>query len=122
MVLLLSACGSDGGLTEISGVVSYAGQPVQKGSINFLPSDGKGPTAAAIIAGGKYSVKVAPGRKQVTVEGHKIVGQRHLNRNDPRSPIVDTLEQILPERYNTKTELTREISSSAVTYDFALEK
>ncbi|MBU4271497.1 MAG: hypothetical protein KKA28_06500, partial [Planctomycetes bacterium] len=70
---LLGGCGGSR-LVEIGGAVTYDGQPVQKGTIAFLPSDGNGPTAAAIIAEGKYTVKVAPGPKQVKIEGYKIVG------------------------------------------------
>ena len=62
LALCMAGCRGNG-LTEIGGTVTYDGQPVQKGSISFLPFDGKGPTAAAIIADGAYSVKVALGRK-----------------------------------------------------------
>ncbi len=122
LVLLacLAGCGSDG-LTEISGTVTFNGQPVEKGNISFLPADGKGPTAAATIAAGKYSVKIAPGQKKVAIEGYKVLGQQHLRPNDPTSPKIDSLEEILPPRFNTQTELTREITGDESTYDFDLK-
>ena len=36
--------------------------------------------------------------------------------------MIDIQEPIIPERYNTKSELTCEIASSGATYDFALKK
>lgn len=122
LLLCLSGCGRRDGLTEITGAVTYDGQPVQKGTISLLPADGQGPTAAAIIANGKYSVKIAPGTKKVKIEGFKVTGQERYKPNDPTSPMVDIQVQILPERYNAKSELTRDIASGAGTLDFALEK
>ncbi len=121
-MLCVAGCGHGDGLMQIGGGVTYDGQPVKNGTISFLPPDGNGPTAAAIVTDGKYSVKVAPGKKQVRIEGFKVVGQRHYVPNDPTSPMVDVQEQILPERYNAKSTLTREIASHAATYDFVLEK
>ncbi len=120
LFVCFAGCGSDG-LTEIAGTVTFNGQPVEKGNIAFLPPDGQGPTAAATIADGKYSLKIAPGQKKVNIEGYKVVGQQHLRPNDPKSPVIDTLEQILPPRYNTKSELTREITWGEKTYDFDLK-
>ena len=105
---------------EVSGSVTYDGQPVQKGTIAFLPSDGNGPTAAAIIAQGKYTVKVAPGSKQVKIEGYKIVGRQPCVRDNPASPLVDVLEPIVPAQYNERSELKAEIHGDTRVLDFNL--
>jgi hypothetical protein len=115
----LTGCGHDG-LASLSGTVSYDGLPVEKGTITFLPADGKGPTAATPIAGGKYSVKVACGRKVVKIEGFKVLGQHPFSPNNPRM-VIDQ-QQIIPPCYNTKSELTRDITRADGTCDFALEK
>jgi hypothetical protein len=122
LVLLtcLAGCGRSGGLIAISGTVSYDGQRIEKGIVTFVPADGKGPTAAAVIADGKYSVKVAAGRKLVRIEAYKVLGQHPYSKYNPR--IVVDQKQILPPRYNTKSELACDISSSNRTCDFALEK
>jgi hypothetical protein len=121
LLACLVGCGQRDGRIAISGTVSYDGQPVNKGIVTFVPADGKGPTAAATIVDGKYSVKVAPGKKVVKIEGFKVTGQRHYNKN-PNSPMVDQQEQIIPPCYNAKSELTREITSADKTCDFALDK
>jgi hypothetical protein len=120
MAACLAGCGKQNGLLEVQGAVSYKNQPVQKGTISFLPADGNAPTAAGIITDGRFAVKVAPGKKQVKIESFKVVGRRHLHAEDPKSPMIDVREQLLPDRYNKKTELVREVTSGGVC-DFTLE-
>ena len=119
--LFLAGC-SRGGLSEISGTVTYDGQPIQSGTIQFLPDDGNGPTAAGVINDGRYAMKVAPGKKKVQIEGFKVVGRRRHRADDPTSPMVDVREQILPERYNAKSTLTQDVASNVRVYDFDLKK
>jgi hypothetical protein len=116
----LVGCGRSGGLTAVSGTVTYDGKALEKGLISFVPADGNGPTAAAPITDGKYAVKVAPGKKLVKVEAYQVTGQHPFSRYNPR--IVVDQKQILPPRYNTKSELTRDITPTDHTCDFALEK
>jgi uncharacterized Zn-binding protein involved in type VI secretion len=113
-------CGRRGDTVEITGTVVFDGQPLPKGNIMFLPVGGKGPTAATTIADGKYTLRIALGTKQVQIQGFKVTGQRHVISNDPSSKTVDVLTQYLPERYNTKSELTCKIIPAMYTYDFAL--
>lgn len=119
--LCLDGC-SRSGLSEISGTVAYDGQPIQAGTISLLPADGNGPTAAGVIADGKYAMKVVPGKKKVQIEGFKVVGRRRHNPQDSNSPMVDIREPIVPEQYNTKSTLTQEVTSSVRVYDFDLKK
>jgi hypothetical protein len=118
---LLGGCGQKGALIEVGGNVVFDGKPVEKGLIRFLPVAGDSPTAAGEIANGKYAVKVSPGRKQVQIEAFKIVGH-HYHRNDPKDRLLDTLEQMLPERYNVKSELTCDVQRDKRDYDFTLSK
>lgn len=118
----LAGCGCRDGLTVISGTVVYGGRPVQRGVIAFLPVDGNGPTAAAVVSDGKYSVKAAPGLKRVQIEAYNVIGRRSVVPGDLTSPMVDLQEQFLPVRYNTESELTCEITGDAWTHDFVLEK
>ena len=102
-------------------MVVFDGQPLKKGNVSFMPSDGRGPTAAAIVADGKYSVRISPGKKRVQIEGFKVVGRQHA-MGDPQAPMVDILQPIIPKRYNADSELTCEITSNNHTYDFTLQK
>jgi hypothetical protein len=120
LMACLVGCGRGGGLTAITGTVTYDGKTLEKGLISFVPADGNGPTAAAPIADGKYAVKVAPGKKLVKVEAYQVTGQHPFSRYNPR--IVVEQKQIIPPRYNTKSELTRDITPVDRTCDFTLEK
>ncbi len=64
---LILGCGDSTGLATISGTVNYEGTLIEEGRIDFVPEDGKGPTASVPIAGGKYTAEVAPGKKIVNV-------------------------------------------------------
>lgn len=57
---------------SVSGRVALDGQPVANGTIAFLPTDGKGPTAGGVVAGGAYEVaRLAPGPKIVRIEAFR---------------------------------------------------
>jgi hypothetical protein len=118
LLAFCTGCGGDG-FKEIRGTVTYDGKPVKTGTIMLLPPDGRGPTAAAIITDGDYSTKVALGPKQVKIEGFEVKGTRHY----PGSMMTcEDREQILPERYNTKTEVSCDVTPGVRTYDFTLKK
>lgn len=74
LVLMAAGCG-DGAKepdASVSGAVTFNGQPVTNGSVNFSPADGKGASAEAAIADGKYAIpKVFSGKKKVSVQGFK---------------------------------------------------
>ncbi len=53
---LAAGCGDGGATATVSGTVSYAGAPVEEGSIQFTPKSGKGAVAGGTVAGGKFSV------------------------------------------------------------------
>lgn len=116
---LLGGCGGEKPL-KISGAVAYDGEPVQQGRITFLPPDGKGPTAAAIIADGKYSLGVFPGMKLVKIEGFKVVGQ--VPYSPGSSMMIDDLKPIIPAKYNEKSELKVEINRGTRSLNFNLER
>ncbi len=115
---VLCGCGGDA-LTEIRGTVTVGEKPLVKGRIDFVPVDGQGPTAAAVIEDGKYSLKIVPGQKKVEILGFRQIGEERPWGPDRPVRIID--EQILPAKYNEKTELTRDVHRGEETYDFSLE-
>ena len=123
LIALLAAtsagCSGDG-LHSISGSVTLEGQMLENGTIEFLPADGRGPTAGAIIERGRYSVRMAPGPKTVRIHGFKKVGQGPAAPGDPTSPMIDVNQQIVPAKYNTHSGLHCEVTSDKLAYDFAL--
>lgn len=62
----LAGCGGDGGAT-IDGKVTYQGQPVTSGLINFS-APGKRPIGAPLQPDGSYQLVLSPGEYQVRVD------------------------------------------------------
>jgi hypothetical protein len=118
LAALLAGC-SDGPKTAtVSGVVKIAGKEADKGAIIFSPADGKGqPTGTDIGPGGKYTAKVQLGTMKVEVRVSKVVGKKAIYGKD--GPHMDILEEVLPEKFNNKTELTLDVTGD-VTKDWDL--
>ena len=62
-VLLLAGCGES--LATVSGTVTFAGQPLAKGQIQFTPTSGA-PVGAPIVVG-KYTTQLPPGEVTVLI-------------------------------------------------------
>ena len=120
LLLLAGGCGGDGRV-EIGGKVTLDGVPVETGTISFQPADGDGPTAEALISNGRYAVAVALGKKKVAIQGYKVVGQEHVFPDDPTSPLAPKTEPIVPEKYNTQTTLTFDVSEAVDDADSDLQ-
>ena len=130
MVASITGCGGSGDVakTVISGAVSYDGQPIEDGTIRFVPTkDTRAPVSAAQIQNGRYS---ADARGGVPVGTYRV--EIEAFRTDPKAPPgADTgglegppPEQFIPEKYNRQSELelTLEPAGGPITRDFELKK
>ncbi len=121
--LLLFTVGC-GGSTVVSGTVTYNGEPVANGSIQFLPEDGKGPSAGGMITGGKYRIaeKLTPGKKTVRIEGFKVLdvptSSAEMQRRAEEGVAVEQAAQI-PENA-VGNNATVEVKAGEQTLDFKL--
>lgn len=100
----VAGCDSGPPTGTVSGDVRFEGQPVEKGTITFYPTDGKSPTSGGEITGGKYSVEVPVGEMTVTLSGEKPGATRKLY-DTKTSPTFTATSELLPEKYNTKSNL-----------------
>lgn len=125
LVAVLCACtGCGPGYPRIEGNVTFDGAPVDGGSISFFQGGGPGSDKGnAPILGGKYLIEgeraknLTPG--SYTVQIHWI---QRLAKSNPGN--VDTsaaVKQLIPAQYNTKSTLTREITSGTNKLDFDLK-
>jgi hypothetical protein len=114
-VLVASGCGSN--TRNIRGKITLDGEPVAKGSINFIPKDGKGATAGGIITDGTYTADgVSLGTMRVEIRSGKVVGQREVKGPGE----TDIVKEIIPTLFNEQSNLFEEITSDKSEYDFAL--
>jgi hypothetical protein len=119
LVVLLAGAGcGDSSVGTVTGTVTLDGQPLQQGTVRFVPADGKSQPAGAEVKDGKFTASVPVGVMQVEFSAAKVVGKRKMY-DTPDSPVVEETAEILPERYNVKTELkiTVKAGNQAETFD-----
>lgn len=129
MAMSLVGCGAGGPeRVEVRGKVTLNGQPLDQGSIAFIPTGTtQGPTTGAKIENGTYMV---PANKGAVLGSHlvQITSVQPTGRKieagppEPAGTMVDEVQQIVPDQYNTKSTLTVNIQSGLnENVDFALE-
>lgn len=120
--VFLAGCAGSVKTADVSGTVSYNGTPVPEGSISFVAADGTGPTVGGAIKDGKYSAtKVPLGQNKVSISGLKVVGKKKAY-DTPGSPENTITAELLPAKYNTKTELTLDVTVGANQKNWELAK
>ncbi|WP_337176809.1 hypothetical protein [Paludisphaera sp.] len=123
-VACLGGCG-DGGpeRVAVTGKVSLDGKPLPKGKVTFVPLDG--PTAAvAEVRDGVFRAEgsdgPAAGRYQVEIVAIEATGKQIPNPDAPGTTIEEERD-LVPERYNVRTELVAEVRPGADNaFEFAL--
>jgi hypothetical protein len=125
---VLGGCG--GSASSVSGEISYAGKPIENGSIRFFPTQGtEGAGAIAAITDGKYSVDADRGliagsyMVQVTAmqKTGRVIRPKEVMPGDDPSPQQEEL-QIIPAQYNTTSSLGVDLQPGENTYSQQLER
>jgi len=123
---LVSGC-SDGGKptdvkrAKVSGVVKLEGKPLKTGKIIFDAGNGE-PPAVMDILDGNYEGKAAIGKNKVQLTSTRKVSMKEKMKMD--GPGYDTMveENLLPPRYNTKSEISRDVEAAGEnTFNFDLQ-
>jgi len=112
----------------VTGEVTLDGDPVDGGTINFIPTGGDtaGVTAWGKIEGGRYSIPASEG-PAVGPNRVEIRWDRKTGKTIPAVPpappdtMIEETAQAVPARYNTESELKAEVKSGKNTFDFKLE-
>ena len=128
-ILTPTGCGGPGdGLPRqaVSGSVTLKGQPLPQGTIQFLPTTDKQPTAGAVeIKDGKYSLPqvqgLVPGSYKVMISSAKDSGAQ---QGPPDSPGKHgpPPKDLIAAQYNVQTKLTAEVKEGGSnTFDFSLD-
>jgi hypothetical protein len=119
-VFLAAGCGGRAGKGTVTGRVTLDGNPVEKGTIQFFPVDGKGQTAHALIQGGNFTAEVPVGPKRVEINAPRVVGKRKAY-DTPDSPLVEEYRETIPTKYNARSELRTEVKPGRNEADFGLK-
>lgn len=123
--LILVGC-NDSGRLSLNGTVTFDGEPVEKGYVQFSPLPGTtGPTAGADVQDGAYEVAsvrgLFEGSYRVDVQAWVRSGKVSIDPVTGEKTVGGDLKQILPSRYNKDSELTIDISGGQRTFDFNLD-
>jgi hypothetical protein len=120
---LLVGCSGDG-RRAVTGEVTLDGEPVNGGSIVFLPAGGEGSKGAAEIIDGKYAIPSAqglqPGNYRVEISWFKSTGKQ-IPSGDPGMLMDERLEAV-PSQFNKASTLTVNITADESKHDFHLKK
>lgn len=112
----------------VTGAVTYQGKPLPEGQIRFVPAPGThAPTAGAFVIDGRYTADgkggVPVGTHKVMIEAYRLVGPTQPTDLPGQAPeTAPGRQQILPSKYNAKTELeiTIEPGARRITRNFEL--
>jgi hypothetical protein len=124
---VLAGCGSSKYSGEqrypLTGEVTFDGQPVDLGSITFIPAEGKGRPSGGVIENGKYEVPeekgANAGKHRVEIHWLKRTGRQ---LRDPESgEKYDERKEALPDKVHTNSELTVEVPLPENRHDFQLK-
>jgi hypothetical protein len=108
----------------VTGTVRLDGHLLTTGSIALEPIDGTpGPGGGGgITKEGKYEIKrgLRPGRYRVQIRSTRTLPRKVLNPTIP-SELVDEEVSVIPERYNARSSLVREVSPGSNVLNFDLK-
>ena len=109
----------------LSGKVTYDGQPIDRGSISFIPQGDtkKQRVSGGLIENGTYSVPEAKGANagtyRVEIRWAKSTGKKiHIELS---GEILDEFKEGLPPKFHKESEMTVEVSEEQTVFDFDLK-
>ena len=109
----------------VTGTVRLDNEPLPAGSIAWIPIEGTpGPGGGGGINNkGKYEVQrgLRPGKYRVEIRSTRTLpGRKVLNPTIP-SELVDEEVAVIPEQFNTRSGLIREVGPGSNVFDFDLK-
>jgi hypothetical protein len=118
--LTLVGCGGANGPKKqmVTGKVTFENTPIDEGRITFRGQDGKIGSYSAPIKNGSYSVEAEVGSYTVEITASRMTG-KFVTTIEGKSEVG---EMYIPEKYNSKSKLQKEVSPSASEINFELTK
>jgi hypothetical protein len=123
LLALAAAAGcSSSGAASVEGKVSYSGEPIDVGTITFIPKS-EGIKTGGIIDNGAYNIEAKvgppPGTHRVEIRWAKPTGKKSKNEFGEE---ITMRQEGLPEKYHDQSTLTADVKPGKNVIDFALEK
>lgn len=126
-LLVLAGCGGSGDVTrgDVVGTVTFNGEPVGEGFIQFIPVPGvEGAPVKLWIRDGKFDSTsdeidnrgIPVGMNRVEIIGRKATGKQIKVMGE----LEDEVIQFIPARYNEESELQLDVPAKKITHNFEL--
>src|SRR5262245_44388807 len=124
VILSISAAGwSSSGAAAVEGQVTYGGEPIDVGSIAFIPKSEGGTKTGGLIDKGAYHIDAkigpTPGTHRVEIRWAKPTGAKKKNEFGEE---IQTRREGLPEKYHDQSTLAAEVKAGKNVINFELEK
>jgi hypothetical protein len=126
LVCAVAAAGCGGGagdrpeLVDVEGVVTLDGTPLPEASVVFIPENGP-PSYGLTDENGEYSLSHSDDADGAMIGKHKVrIFTFREAEEDEEGNRTERVPERVPEKYNTRTELTAEIgpdSDEPVNFD-----
>lgn len=122
--LALTGCGGSDGRVAVSGTVKFQGKPLDRGTIQFHPTDlsGKAQFSGADIVDGQYSVPankgLVPGKYKVMISSPDAIEKEESAPGESGPPAKDRI----PRKYNADSQEYVEVKSTGENkFDFDIK-
>jgi hypothetical protein len=126
VVMAIIGCGLGASGPNVTGSITLDGAPLESGRIVFEPQ-GTGKMAVAMVTQGTYEIPAdqapTPGKYLIRITAERPTGRKTTieSRSLEDQAPEEQYEQYLPAKYNSRSELTLEITNnSGRTFDFPL--
>jgi hypothetical protein len=118
-----AGCSDESPYGEVQGEVTLDDKPLNEGVVRFVPGDGKTPTASALLEGGKFRERVPIGTHRVEISSPQLPKGITSAKQMKRGTVDEgsALEELIPARYNTRTELQAEVKKGTNKVRFDLK-
>jgi hypothetical protein len=112
----------------VTGTVTLDGQLLQRGSVTLIPvndkGDSEGPGALGRInTQGNYEIKqgLRAGKYRIEIQSARTISGKKVRNPTIPSHFVEEEVSVVPEEYNTKSTLIRQVRRGANVLDFDLK-
>jgi len=110
----LTGCtGNSGGPVtyQVSGEVTFEGQPVSEGQILLIPAQGAGQRQAGQIQNGQYSLESTTGMKRVEITAYRTDESKQEPDPAGSGKTVAARVQYIPDKFNKQSTLEIEVQT-----------
>jgi hypothetical protein len=108
LAMLVAGCSRGRPIGDVQGRVTVNGKPLKEGAVRFVPVKGDTQATGGIVHDGSFKVQV-PVTKQRVEFSANVVDKEKTPSNASADQVV--MKMLVPERYNTRSELTLDVVS-----------